>query len=167
MSEYVRGRYQLVPRIFVLLSASRTCDGFYFVETNAQLAHRGVHPSDRTPVLNSLKQSTALLFQKKLAEFPATLRVEPHHTVLMPPPRALLIMVMLHPASGKLFQLLHQEPRKLLGTKTQLRGCSYLVLQTPVPSRLFWGSDLVPLNALRAMPTSFSGCSYLVLNNLL
>ena len=101
MSEYVRGRYQLVPWIFVLLS-TRTCDGFYFyfVETNARLAHLGVHPSDRTPVLTSLRESTALLFQKKLAEFPATLRVEPHHKVLMPQPRALLVMVTTRPATS-------------------------------------------------------------------
>ena len=50
----------------------------------------------------------------------------------------------------------------------QLTGCSYLVLES---RSVFWGltsfsnAALVffGLNALHEMPTSFSGCSYLVL----
>ena len=114
MSEYVRGRYQFTGGASDSFSKPGMRQFLLcIVAPHARLTHLGVHPSDGAPVLVPLgKHCSPLKKTQTLPMLAATPRVELHQKVLMPPPRALLIMVRtvrIHPASDKPLQLLHQE----------------------------------------------------------
>ena len=111
MSEYVRGRYQFTGGA----SDSFSKPGMrqFLLCSTPYPAYPPWGPSKwRGPSAGPSGKALLSLKKQTLPMLPATPRVGLHQKVLMPPPRALLIMVRtvrIHPASDKPLQLLHQE----------------------------------------------------------